>query len=348
MADYSSIQQHQPIRCPTNWGKQERVMLAQLEEILDDIYKRFGRLRMKDMGEAFRNQISDDEGHISELTQTAERIVQEVAGKYGKVSGITIDEDGVTVTGSKKVDIKSGGAFNVDATDFKIDSVNKRMTIGDWETSESGLSGLVPRPGGGTIRFEFGHTNWRPADQSIGIREHTPTSIITGDTPICGMRIQQEYGAHSYTAQIAFDVSEVYDSGTDAYEAVIAFFPVAAGGNSYLGKNGEYWAHAYIKNVHYDQLIQISSREAKHDIEQMESSGEKIDRLVPVRFVYNNDPEEKKRLGLIYEDTVDVLPEICVDDGAQKGIDYVELIPVLLKEIQDLRIRVAALEASQR
>lgn len=92
-------------------------------------------------------------------------------------------------------------------------------------------------------------------------------------------------------------------------------------------------------------VIQGSSRERKHDIKLIEDVSDKVDRLEPVSFIYNNDETNHKRFGLIYEDTVDVLPEICFeDDNHENGIDYTALVPVLLKEIQSLRKRVASLE----
>ena len=60
--------------------------------------------------------------------------------------------------------------------------------------------------------------------------------------------------------------------------------------------------------------------------------------------MYDDDEEENKRMGLIYEDTVEVMPEICTEDENNKAIDYLSLVPALLKEIQDLRARVKALE----
>ena len=38
------------------------------------------------------------------------------------------------------------------------------------------------------------------------------------------------------------------------------------------------------------------------------------------------------------------MPEICTGDESNKAISYTELIPMLLKEIQDLRARVKTLE----
>ena len=104
----------------------------------------------------------------------------------------------------------------------------------------------------------------------------------------------------------------------------------------------------------YGVVSSISSRNQKHSIKALEDAGTIIDKLKPVSFAYNNDPQNKKHLGLIYEDTVDVLPEIC-DETKQnnspetvKSINYVELVPLLLKEIQDLRKRVAELEKEVR
>jgi hypothetical protein len=97
-------------------------------------------------------------------------------------------------------------------------------------------------------------------------------------------------------------------------------------------------------NVYYTNLVQNSSREIKHNIRPLQPMGEKLDRLQPVTFVYDEDENETQRMGLIYEDTVEVMPEICTRDESDKAINYVELIPALLKEIQELRARVAELE----
>jgi hypothetical protein len=95
-------------------------------------------------------------------------------------------------------------------------------------------------------------------------------------------------------------------------------------------------------------VVSSSSLDVKHDIKPLQDVGSIIDSLQPVSFVYDNDVEEKKNYGLIYEYTTDVLPEICVENQTEnstsKAIDYVMLVPILLKEIQSLRARVRALE----
>lgn len=52
--NYATYQQHEPLRAPAGWGTGEKRFIAQLEETFDDIYRRFGRLRLEDMGAKFR------------------------------------------------------------------------------------------------------------------------------------------------------------------------------------------------------------------------------------------------------------------------------------------------------
>ena len=119
MADkYSMIRQHQPLRTPAGWSGQEKAFIVQLEEIFDDIYRKFGRLGMNDMDKKFRVTID---------------------GKYDIVSGIEINENGIEVSGSKYVSIISGGKLYVSATNFIIDSDNKYMKSGDWVFHNKGI-----------------------------------------------------------------------------------------------------------------------------------------------------------------------------------------------------------------
>ena len=116
-----------------------------------------------------------------------------------------------------------------------------------------------------------------------------------------------------------------------------------------IGSSSRRFANVYFKAIDtntmvYDGISQRSSIEYKKKVRKAEGKAEQIDELNPVTFVYRNDPKERTHYGLIYEETLPVMPEICVEDDGVKGINYVELVPVLLKEIQDLRKRTAMLE----
>ena len=75
---YSTIQQHEPLRTPAGWSLQEKRFVAQLEEVLDDIYRRFGRLKMSDLGPALKNTVMESSDGVknmrTEILQTAEKI----------------------------------------------------------------------------------------------------------------------------------------------------------------------------------------------------------------------------------------------------------------------------------
>jgi uncharacterized coiled-coil protein SlyX len=67
MAANSSIQQHEPLRVPSNWGTNEKRLIAQLEELFDDIYRRFGRLRLEDLGTTLKERLLSTEGIVLEV-----------------------------------------------------------------------------------------------------------------------------------------------------------------------------------------------------------------------------------------------------------------------------------------
>lgn len=88
-----------------------------------------------------------------------------------------------------------------------------------------------------------------------------------------------------------------------------------------------------------------SDARLKENIVAMPDVGAIIDALQPRRFSFINDPEHTLLSGLVAQEAVAVLPEIVsyIADFDQWGIDYGKLTPILLREIQSLRARVAAL-----
>lgn len=147
MADkYSTIQQRQPLRVPDGWTGTEKSLVIQIDQIFDDIYRRYGRLRLQDMEQSFRKQIADDEGNIAQLMVDVGEITIEVGNKYDKVSGITITEDGIDVSGNKYVKISTqGDVWNFDNKGMKyIDSSYPNVpfqitNIEDKETITNGI-----------------------------------------------------------------------------------------------------------------------------------------------------------------------------------------------------------------
>lgn len=88
-----------------------------------------------------------------------------------------------------------------------------------------------------------------------------------------------------------------------------------------------------------------SSLEVKNNIKEIERDIEdKLDLLNPVSFIYNEDEENRLRYGFIYEDMVDIFPNLCFENSGEKTISYIDLIPLLIKEIQSLKEKIKSLE----
>lgn len=165
-----------------------------------------------------------------------------------------------------------------------------------------------------------------------------------GSIGTTGIRWNQAFINYLYGT----DIGSISSAFSNVYSSAVkgnTINPIYGDDTGTIGQNGTAWKEAYINTVHTTSQYQISSRERKHSIEPMKPPGDRLDQLKPVTFVYNDDRDERTRQGLIYEDTVEVMPEICTDPEKEgKAINYTELIPMLLKEIQELRARVKTLE----
>lgn len=89
-----------------------------------------------------------------------------------------------------------------------------------------------------------------------------------------------------------------------------------------------------------------SSYKYKENIEILDNPKEKILKLRPVSFNYKNDEESRKQYGLIAEEVNEVYPELIVRDeaGEINTINYMELIPLLLKQVQAQDEEIVALK----
>lgn len=101
MGKVNSIQQHAPLVIPENWNGQEKRLVIQLEEILDDIYRRFGRLRLADLSGETRNRL------IAIFTNGTDQVHSKDSDQQ---TVLDIDHTGIRMY---------TGLFTVDATDEK-------------------------------------------------------------------------------------------------------------------------------------------------------------------------------------------------------------------------------------
>lgn len=85
-----------------------------------------------------------------------------------------------------------------------------------------------------------------------------------------------------------------------------------------------------------------SSKRFKHNIEPLADQSMKLQQLQPVAFTYHHDISQSKQYGLIAEDVEKIYPEVVIHDkdGAIYTVNYVALIPLLLKQVQIMQEKI--------
>lgn len=91
-----------------------------------------------------------------------------------------------------------------------------------------------------------------------------------------------------------------------------------------------------------------SDARLKHDIVDAPEVSSLIDAIKVRSFKWNADNSEQ-RYGMVAQELLEVAPEavsVPADEEQMMGVDYSKLVPMLVKEIQSLRARVAQLEGN--
>ena len=117
-----------------------------------------------------------------------------------------------------------------------------------------------------------------------------------------------------------------------------------------LGTSGKKWDAVYAANG----TIQTSDRRLKTDVSDLSYGLLAVQQLRPVSFRWTNRAEHGIRLGLIAQETLEIIPEVVEvpqDESEYMGMRYANLVPVLIKAIQEqqaiideLTVRVESME----
>jgi hypothetical protein len=133
-----------------------------------------------------------------------------------------------------------------------------------------------------------------------------------------------------------------------------AFIPMAATGTQNLGGSLNRWNTVFAANG----VINTSDEREKSNIASLNYGLAEVMMLRPVRFTWNTRPEEGEKLGLIAQELQKVLPETVRDwdwkedeqgnrtkvQADRLGVYYSDLIPVLIKAIQDQQKSIVELQ----
>ena len=147
----------------------------------------------------------------------------------------------------------------------------------------------------------------------------------------------------------------IQDGGSFILNVNAALAPLTNGAHS-LGSTLYRWNTVYAMNG----LISTSDHRDKQAIRDITYGLAEVLQLRPVAFQWKAFPEEGEKLGLIAQEVQQVLPEIVRDtewqhseadgqrhpvDAERMGIFYADLIPVLIKAMQEQQAEIEALKA---
>ena len=115
----------------------------------------------------------------------------------------------------------------------------------------------------------------------------------------------------------------------------------------YLGTSGSTWKEVWS----FDGMVQMSDKRLKKNIDNISNGLNLVNLMNPVKYNWKSErSDEKKHLGFLAQELEKIVPEVIVHnenstDGKDNyGVKYAELIPVLVKAIQELSEKNEALE----
>ncbi|MFN8324849.1 MAG: tail fiber domain-containing protein [Flavobacteriaceae bacterium] len=213
------------------------------------------------------------------------------------------------------------------------------------------------------------------ATGEVGIGTATPTEKlhVSGPAGLTTVRIANTSGTGA-TSNVALDFFRntaantdwrIYNIGpnltignsgddlatvNDLYQFQGARFMPMNDGTQSLGQAANRWSTVFATNG----TINTSDRREKKEIQPLTYGLNQLMQLKPVTFRWNNNQidNSSKHLGFIAQDLQEVIAEVVVDsqwvgeDGSTKswqkapllGVNYAEVIPVLVKSIQEQQV----------
>ncbi|WP_179019799.1 tail fiber domain-containing protein [Winogradskyella forsetii] len=116
-------------------------------------------------------------------------------------------------------------------------------------------------------------------------------------------------------------------------------------GNLSMYRNGDYRGFFSESTGNYSS---ISDRRTKKDITAIENGTlNKVMQLNPVSYIMKDQKDTKRNLGLISQEVQDIFPSITtyVEEADLITLSYTELIPILIKALQEQQVIIEAQKA---
>ena len=243
---------------------------------------------------------------------------------YASSSSALTTGSALTFDGSKLVAAGSNEAIRVASAAPYINFYNAAQTTQYGYIQHTGTDFAVVNVQNGAIPFYTNNTERARIDSS--------GNLLVGQTSSGAVNSN----SWSFTQSAAGQLVGNHASGSASGSYYIGFYYNTTG----IGSISQAGTTGILYNVTSDQRL-------KENIVDAESSSALIDAIQVRQYDWKSDGSHQ-RYGFIAQELVTVAPEAVhqpANPEDMMAVDYSKLVPMLVKEIQSLRKRLAALEA---
>ncbi|MEM8901446.1 MAG: tail fiber domain-containing protein [Bacteroidota bacterium] len=181
-------------------------------------------------------------------------------------------------------------------------------------------------------------------DNRVGIGTQSPQEKlqVEGNAYINGGKLMIQNEGFTHTIKVARKLQEAMNADGIAYYNLEGREWHMFGGNVIpdetnkkdLGNFGKRWRSVYTANG----AISLSDLRAKKDVQALAYGLKEINQLRAVTYSWKEDSKAQTRLGLIAQEVLKVIPEVVeIPENEEElmGLNYAELVPVLIKGMQE-------------
>ena len=265
------------------------------------------------------------------------------------------DELAISTGGTGRITVDASGNVNIDSNTLYVDAVTNRVGIGTTVLSEfltvnnsAGSAAIAIRTGGAALNAVV-KLNANDANYAgIGLEN---TALVmrcsNSSTPTERARIESSGNLLVGTSTTGLqNVRSLLWQGSGEAALYINHSTSDTSGDPFIkfGYNGgligsitQSGTTAVLYNVTSDQRL-------KENIQDSDLASTLIDALQVRQFEWKSD-KSHQRYGFVAQELVTVAPEAVhqpANPDEMMGVDYSKLVPMLVKEIQSLRARLAA------
>ena len=267
------------------------------------------RREMNDETRKLNRRISDNEGNYSKISQSVDKIALEVGGKMNA----DMSNRAALIEITKGLIKFLANTLVIDSANLKLDANGNATFSGTLNAASGTFKGSLSAADG----------------------------TFKGNLNAAGGSFK---GAVSFDWKSGTNLQKVYLGDSSKTSPFVM---------SWASRNVETQIQSGDVTVYYGSstycqmtpsgISQSSDRRLKEDIKDYEDE-EKILQLRPVSYQYREDPQKRRHLGFIAQETEELIPE-AIMHGEYLGLNYTELIAPIVALLQKQEKRISVLKA---